>query len=277
MIVAQARLFVEREIGIALRARWFLAYLIAFLAGGVLLTTFGLGDSAVYGYRGFARAIAGLVQLALLFVPIMALLPAIASLGDERETGALEYLLAQPIEFADVYIGKWLGVGTAVVLAVSVGFGGAGAIAVVKGVPVHVILALWIFLVLLALVFVSLGLCLATLTASRARAGTLGTAFWLLCVAFGTLGVMAVFIRLGSPTPLLVAWSFANPIESFRLGIVSVLDPDLSLLGPLGTEMANDIGALGTAVLAGSTLVLWIGVLLATGWFVFSHWPRSTP
>ena len=85
MIAHQTRLFMERELALSLRARWFTAYSLIFLAGGMLVAAFGLGDTLVYGYRGFAKAIAGLVHVSLLIVPVMVLIPAIATIADERE------------------------------------------------------------------------------------------------------------------------------------------------------------------------------------------------
>jgi ABC-2 type transport system permease protein len=126
--MGRAMLFVQRELAGSLRARWFLAYSAVFLAGGVLLATFGMGDAVIYGFRGFAKAFTGLVHLALLFVPLMALFPAAAAIAEDRESGALEYVLAQPVTFGEVYAGKLGGVSLAVLLSMTLGFGAAGAV-----------------------------------------------------------------------------------------------------------------------------------------------------
>ena len=123
-------MFAKRELAGSLHTRWFLVYSAVFLAGGLLLATFGIGSTVVYGYRGFAKSFAGLVHLALVFVPLMALFPAAATIAEERESGVLEYILAQPVTFVEVYLGKWAGISIAVVLSLTVGFGAAGAVAV---------------------------------------------------------------------------------------------------------------------------------------------------
>jgi ABC-type transport system involved in multi-copper enzyme maturation permease subunit len=250
-------LFVKRELAGSLHARWFLVYSVVFLAGGLLLATFGMDNTIVYGYRGFARAFAGLVHLALMFVPLMSLFPAAAAISEERESGVLEYILAQPVAAQEVYIGKWGGIAVAVLLSLTVGFGAASSVAILRGVPPGLVAILFGFVLLLSLCFVAVGLCLSTVTATRTRAITFGIVAWFALVALGTLGVIVLFVRWGIPENVLVAWSFINPIEAFRIGVVSALDPDLSLLGPVGVSIVERLGNGGTIALAAGTLIAW--------------------
>lgn len=273
MMPRQLGLFIERELGVSLRARWFVAYSLVFLGGGLLLSGFGLSDSMVYGYRGFAKAMAGLVHVSLLVVPVMVLIPAVAALADDRETGALEYLLAQPVTFGEVYWGKWIGSAAAIVLSVVIGFGASATVAALRGVPPGILGVLLLYIVLMTLVFVAIGFLLAAITGSRARATTLGIITWLFLVLLGTLGIMASFVRWGLPEQLLVTWSIVNPIEVFRLGVISLLDPDLSLLGPVGAAVVARFGAGGTAILAAVVLAVWSVVPGVVGWWIFKH-PR---
>lgn len=274
MTASPTGLLVERELGLSLRARWFVSYAGIFLLGGLFFTALGMGDTMVYGYRGFARAVASLVHLSLLFVPIMALIPSVAALADERETGALEYTLAQPVTFGQVYLGKWIGTGVAVVLSIAIGFGVSGALAVFRGAPWLLVTTMVGFVALIALAFVGLGFCLAALVASRGRALTMGLILWLAFAALGTLGVMAAFVRWGLPSDLLVAWSLLNPVEAFRLGVVSLLDPDMSVLGPVGARVVASLGASGTTLATAAVLAAWAVAPGIVGWFAFRH-PRT--
>lgn len=257
MVSRQVALLMRRELDASLRARWFYVYSAAFLAGGLLLATFGLQNTMVYGYRGFAKGFAGLVHLALLFVPLMALFPAASAIAEERESGALEFVLAQPTSFGDVFIGKWSGLVLALLLSLTIGFGGAGGLAVLRGVPPSLILALYGFVLLLALCFTSLGLCFSVVATTRARAFTVGFVTWLLLVALGTLGIMVAFIRWGLPEPVLSVWAVVNPVEAFRLAVISILDADLSLLGPVGVEVIARFGRTGTLALTVGSLATW--------------------
>ncbi|MDH5804034.1 MAG: ABC transporter permease [Gemmatimonadota bacterium] len=264
------KVLIQREIASSVHGRWFLAYATVFLLSGVLMVTFGMGDAAIHGYRGFARAFAAMTHLALLFVPLMALFPAVASLAEERDRGGLEFLLAQPVTFGEVFFSKWVGVGGAVTLALTLGFGTAGSVALLRGVPFGLVATLYLFVLLLAWVFVSIGFLLSVTTSSRSRATTVGILVWLTLVALGTLGLMIAFIRWGVPRPVLSVWTFANPIEAFRIGIVTLLDPDFSLLGPVGVMLLERLGTIGTALLAGSSLVLWILIPTFVAWKIFA-------
>ncbi|MDP2469242.1 MAG: ABC transporter permease subunit [Candidatus Palauibacterales bacterium] len=252
------RLFLLREVEHSLRTRWFLTNAAVFMAGGVLLVVAGSSGTLLAGHRGYARALAGLAHFAILFVPIMALLPASASLAEERENGTLEYLLAQPVTWGQVFIGKWLGVSVAVVLALSLGYLASASVSVFRGVPSSLVLAIYAFLVLLSLVFVSLGTVFSALSDTRSRATAFGIGCWLVLVVLGSLGVLAAFIRWGAPAELLAAWSFFNPVEAFRIGVMTVLDPDLQLLGPVGTGLVRRHGPTAIALGSAFSLCLWI-------------------
>lgn len=268
-MTARVRLLVRREVSAAVQARWFAAYAAVFLLAGLLLAAFGAGDSAIHGYRGFAKAFAGLMHLALLFVPLMALLPAAAAIAAERESGALEYVLAQPVSFGEVYLGKWVGTAAAVVLALAAGFAFTGLIAVLQGVPAGLAAALHAFVALLALDFVALGLLVSGAQPSRTRATTVGIITWLVLVTLGTLGLMIAFVRWGLPADVLVTWSFVNPVEAFRVGVLSLLDPDLSVLGPVGAKVIDALGTTGTALAAAAALAAWAVVPGVVGLVLF--------
>jgi ABC-2 type transport system permease protein len=242
---------------------------VIFFIGGLLLVTLGAGTTAIVGYRSFAKAFAGMIHIALLFVPLMALFPAAAAITEDRESGALEYFLAQPVTFGEIYAGKWAGMSVAVLLSLTIGFGTAGGVAVLRGVPPHWVMALFVFVALLALAFVAVGMCLSTIARTRARATTVGIVLWLVLVAFGSLGIITAFIRLGLPEASLVAWTFVNPVEAFRVGVIATLDTDLSLLGPIGAGIVQRIGIIGTVAVAMLSLGFWILGPGLAGWAWF--------
>ena len=256
-------LFVRREMGEAVRSRWFAVYAAILLVGGVLLIGLGARDTLLSGYRGYARALGGLVHFAVLFVPLMALVPAAGSIAEERENGTLEYLLAQPITRGEVFLGKWVGIALAVAGAITAGYLLAGGLAVLRGVPVRFVAISYGYLLLLALAFVSLGMALSAVSETRARAITIGLFAWLAFIALGA------FVRWGMPAGPLVAWTFVNPAEAFRLGMVALIDPDLGLLGPVGGSLATRIGSDAILWRAAGSLALWAAVPLglgAAGW-----------
>src|SRR5690348_3724812 len=77
-----------RELRDALRSRWFVMYTCAFIVLG-LGVSYASAASSGGGMSGFGRTSAGLVNLVLLVVPLMALTAAAGSVASDRERGML--------------------------------------------------------------------------------------------------------------------------------------------------------------------------------------------
>lgn len=246
-----------RELRESLRNYWFWVNTGLFLAGGLLLILFGQPGAEVLGYRGVARSLAGLMQLALFVVPLMALFPSASALAGEREVGTLEYLLAQPVTRAEVYAGKWLGVAAAVLLSLVGGFAVVGGTAAARGMPLLLLTGLAGLAGLLALVFVSVGMWISAATSTQGRATSLGLTVWLTFLALGSLGLMGGFVGWGVPALALEVWAFVDPVEAFRMAMISALDPGLEMLGPVGVALADALGPAFLPGLSVGSLVLW--------------------
>jgi len=261
--MTRARL-ARRELGDSLRNYWFGVNLGLFALGGLLLMLFGVPDAAVFGHRGFSRALAGLMQLALFLVPLMALFPSAVSLSGEREVGTLEYLLAQPVTRAEVFTGKWTGVSAAVLLSLAIAFGLTGAAAASRGVPAGTLAALGGLTLLLAAAFVSLGFLVSGASASRGRSTSVALTLWLALLGLGSLGLTGSLVAWGVPPIVLEVWAFVNPIEAFRMAMLTLLDPGLEVLGPVGSSLRETLGAGGLVALCLASLTGWaVGGYLA--------------
>jgi ABC-type transport system involved in multi-copper enzyme maturation permease subunit len=260
-----ARPLVRRELRDAVRRRWFLANAGAFAGAGVLFLLFGQNDALMLGQRGYARALAGLMQLGLVFVPLMALVPAVAAIAGEREAGTLDYLLAQPVTRGGVYRAKWAGITTAVVLSVIAGLSLTAAVATWRGVPAGPTAALIACTALLAAAFVSLGLWVSAASSSRTRATSYGLGLWIALLGLGSLGVISVFVRWGTPAWVLQAWSLANPVEAYRVATLAMLDPEVEVLGPVGASLVAALGRGGLIGVAMASLAAWSAIGFVAG------------
>ncbi|MDX1660618.1 MAG: ABC transporter permease subunit [Gemmatimonadota bacterium] len=270
------RPLVRRELRDAVRRYWFLVNAGAFALAGLLLMVFGQSESVLVGSRGFARALAGLMQLALVFVPLMALVPAVVAIAGEREAGTLDYLLAQPVTRGRVFVDKWIGVSTAVVLSVVVGLALTAMAAAAKGVPPGPIAALLGCTVLLAAAFVSIGLWISAVTASRTKATSLGLTVWLGLVGLGSLGVMSAFVKWGLPPVVLESWALVNPVEAYRLAAVVALDPETGVLGPVGQALLDRLGSGGVIAAAVASLAGWSALGFGAGYRAFGRLDRGS-
>lgn len=270
-----ARPLVRRELRDAIRSWWFLVNAGVFAVAGILFVLFGQNDAMLLGQRGYARTLAGLMQLGLVFVPLMALVPAVAAIAGEREAGTLDYLLAQPVTRGGVYRAKWTGVTIAVVLSVTAGLSVTAAIAAARGVPGVPTGALVVCTALLAAAFVSLGIWISAFAASRTRATTLGLTLWLALLGLGSLGVISVFVRWGSPAWVLQVWSLANPVEAYRMATLTILDPDVDMLGPVGASLLAALGRGGLIGASVASLAAWTALGFAGGHAAFARTARG--
>lgn len=258
-----------KEMRDSLRRGWFALSVIGFalLTAGVAFLT---GSSSVGGAGVFDRAAAGMVNLALLVIPLLGLTAGALSLAAERERSTLAYLMAQPVSAAEVYFGKYTGQAAALLIAVLAGLGLGGLL--LAGGPVSglALAALTLLTALLALVSVGIG-CLISVMSGRSAAALGGAlALWLVLVFLGDLGLMATAAaaRLGIRT--LFAVSLLNPLHLFRVASVSLLQPSLEVLGPVGVYAGSKLGgALMPLFLV--LLSLWAVIPLGIGYRIFSQ------
>ena len=129
-VVAGAVSFARREFRDALASKWFLLYTLAFSVLAVGVSFLSMSGVGAHGFAGFGRTAAGLLNLVMLVVPLMALTAGAGSIAGERERGTLLYLLAQPVSRTQVLLGKYLGIVAALVCSLCIAVGvSAGVLA----------------------------------------------------------------------------------------------------------------------------------------------------
>lgn len=261
---------VRKELRDAVRDRWFWLYVAAFAILAVALTSVTFSDTDTVGYEGFGRTAASLIALVQLVVPLMGLTLGARSIAGQRERGTLAFLLSHPVSRTEAYLGVLGGNVIAMLATVAAGFGVAGFVAAVRSTPVDagdlIVIALLAWM--LAVGTVGIGMLISVL--SKRTAGAIGTALfaWLLLVVVGDLGLMGTAVATRLPVSTLFFSAIANPVESFRLTAMSVLDGSLDVLGPVGSYAIDRFGD-GVRWVTGAMLVVWCVVPATAALFVF--------
>jgi Cu-processing system permease protein len=260
-----------REIQESMRSRWFLALTAVFgaLALGVSYLSFA-GTNAL-GFAGFDRTAASLINLMLLFVPLMGLLIGALGISGEREDGTLGYLLAQPVSRFSVYAGKFAGQGLSLVMSVGLGLGLAGLVVGWKAGPEGAgsFGTLAVAAVLLGAASLGVGFLVSVRSASRMRA--LATALVLWVVFEFVLDAVAVGLVTGGvigPRGLM-AFSFASPVQLAKTLCLLSLSEKLEMLGPAGVGAVKTFGRTGALFLCGGGLLAWALIPAGLGWLTF--------
>jgi len=236
-------LFGRRELRDALRSRWFMLYTLALAALG-LGVSYASAASAGGGMSGFGRTSAGLVNLVLLVVPLMALTAGAATIASDRERGMLAYLLAQPVNRAELLLGKFLGLAATLLASICLGFGVVAGVLAWQGAATHPasLLLLATLTLVLALAMLSLGLLLSTMARRTSVAIGAAVFLWLTLVFVSDLGLMAGTLSLRLPIERLLALALLNPLQVFKMWSLQSVGASLDVLGPAGLYAQQTYG-----------------------------------
>jgi ABC-type transport system involved in multi-copper enzyme maturation permease subunit len=243
----------------AMRGRWFLmgSLLFGFLA--VAVSQLGMAGSNGWGISAADRTAAALLNLVLLFVPLLGIPLGASSFAGEKEDGTLGYLTAQPVRRSEVFSGKLAGLILAITLTLGIGFGFAAIWVGLRGAMASqtfwaMAFAAW----LLGILSVSLGVLFASITQSRLQALALSVAAWVLLVFLCDFGVLALAAAQVLGPRAIFAISVINPLQAVKTLVALFISHRLEVLGPAGVHAVQTLGERGLlAILIGSNL-LWI-------------------
>lgn len=247
----------RRELREALRNKWLWFYALGFGALAFGLAQAGMSTAGYAGLGGFGRTAASLVNSLLLFVPLIGITVGAGVIAGERERGTLLYLLAQPVNRAEIFFGKALGAALAVIAALALGFGLAGLGLANDGGDPAAFLALVGFAILLALASLGIGFVISTLTSKAATASGAAMIVWLALVFIGDLGLVGATMAFRPSPSGMLTLLLANPLQIFKLGAIYSLRSTLDTLGGAGQfamlQFGNTLPILLVALLLGWT------------------------
>lgn len=264
--------FAGREFKDALASKWFVLYTLAFTILAVGVSFLSLSGVGSHGFAGFGRTAAGLLNLIMLVVPLMALTAGASSIAGERERGTLLYLLAQPVSRTQVLLGKYIGLAAALVCSLCVGFGVSAAVLARRtgGVGVGAYLMLIVFTAMLALAMLSVGMLISVVSRRTAVATGLALFAWLALVFVSDLGLMASSIVFKLRVQEIFSLAAINPLQSFKMAVIVNMNASLDVLGPVGAYASHTLGSSLPWVLA-AALVAWTVVPLGLAVVLFNR------
>lgn len=264
----------RRELTEAIRSRWIIRAGGLFAILALALAIFGTRSVGAAGIGGFSRTALSLLNLVLYMAPLLALLLGITGMAADREDGALEVLLAQPIGRASVVLGKFCGLGAALAAALLGGFGAAGIVIGIAGADADVggYLMLIARALGLGLAFLSIGLWIAAATGNRSRALTVGLMIWFASVVLYDLAIVGTTAWLGggmlrAAIGLLIV---ANPVDLVRVSTLVQLG-GVDSFGLTAQALIGFLrGPIG-ALTFSSALLAWIALPLLGAARAFSR------
>jgi ABC-2 type transport system permease protein len=219
----------------------------------------GLRESRVLGFTGLSRVVLNLSNAVVIVLPLVALVATNQAVVRARSTGLLELLLTQPATRGD-----WLAAAVASRLAVIVGplvvlLSGALVAGALTGESSLAPLIARTLLVAasLAFAFVGIGFFVSSAARTTERATVYALVAWLGASVLHDFGLIGVLLRWRLSPAAVFTLAALNPVEASRIAVLSGVDPDLSVLGPVGFWLANALGArIALAVGVGWPLLL---------------------
>ncbi len=229
----------------SLRSKWFYVYALVF--GGLMALFFvaGISDSVVMGFTGLSRLLLVFIQVTIIILPIFILITTVKSISGDRESNVLEYMLSFPISLTHYYWGKMLGrfltVFLPVIFALILGI----VFGIIKGGNLPWAMISLYSALLFAMCFVFLGIAFFVSTIVKSSDIAVGSSFmiWIILLAFIDIALIGLMLQGRASDGLIITIALLNPIEVFRIGAISLFDPELTVIGPVAYYLLDTLGA----------------------------------
>ncbi len=262
----------RREFRDALSSRWFILFTIAFAVLTIGVSFVSLSGVGSHGFSGFSKTSAGLLNLIMLIVPLMALIAGAGTIAGERERGTLVYLLSQPVSRTEVVLGKYVGLACALCCSLCLGFAVSAAVIAWRagGVGVAAFSLLIATTCALALAMLAVGLLLSIISRRANVAVGLGLFVWLVAVFASDLGLMAGTVLFRLRVQDVFALAIVNPLQAFKMAVIVGMNASLDVLGPVGAYATQSFGS-ALPWMLWSVIVLWTVIPLSLGVVLFAR------
>lgn len=249
------------ELADALRSRWLVFTAVVYTVVFGVFVWLGLRESTVLGFTGMSRVVLNLSNALVLTVPLVALIATNQSIVRARTSGFFEMFLTQPARRLDWFAAAVLSrlvvvvaplcalLSAAIVAQAFVGDDAALLPIVARSLLVTGALAF---------AFVGAGFLVSCAARTSERATVLALVVWLGASLLHDFALVGALLQWRLPPQLVFALAALNPSEAGRLAILSGVDPELSVLGPVGFWLANHLGA-GPLLLVGAAWPALLG------------------
>jgi len=262
-------LVAKLDIKESIKSKWFFIYSIVF--GGLMALFFitGITNAVVMGFSGLSRILLIYMQVTIIILPIFILTTTVKSIAGDKESNILEYMLSFPISLKDYYWGKMLGRFLTVFLPVVIALFLGVVWGIFKGGALPYNMLMLYSALLFGLSFSFLGIAFFISSIVKSHDVAIGASFvvWIVMLAFIDVALIGLMLQDRISDNLIISISLLNPMEVFRVGAISLFDPELTVIGPVAYYLLDNFGH--TAFIAYAvTYPVIIGALFALFGFI---------
>ncbi|WP_375056880.1 ABC transporter permease [Zobellella sp. DQSA1] len=258
-----------------IRNRWVLAIALMLWGLAVGLAYFGGVASGLVGFTSIESTLASLASLAVVILPLIALMLGHDALIGEAERGTLLLLLTYPITPGQLLLGKFIGQALMLAVATALGFGSAALTlllltpALDTGVVLYLFAVLILSAILLSWIFLAMAYALSGWVNEKAKAAGASLMLWFFFVVVFDLLMLGLLIGLPerldfASLPYLM---LLNPADIFRIFNLGLLSSEEAKTGVMAAGGSLGLGA--TGLLAG--LLLWLCSMMGLARLLFQR------
>ena len=226
----------------SIRNKWVINFSLGFALLAFLFSYVGSSEMATFS--SFDRTSATLLNIMMLFIPLLGFTLGAQSIAGDREGGSLMFLLSQPMTKDHYFWGKYLGCIWTLAISITVGMAVASIGVALSGHErIWGFIILWISALFFIVICVSIGMIFSVFATNRGRA--IGTALfaWLGFTILSDLGLMATAQVLRLRSEAIVGLTLFNPVEVFKILTIRMLSSNLEVLGMGGLYLDTLWGA----------------------------------
>ena len=253
MNFSNVKVWARLELAEALRSKWVAFAVTLYVLIAAAFVWLGLRESSVLGFTGLSRVLLNVSNAVLVVFPLVVLTGTHGAIVRARTSGFFELMLTQPTKRSEWFAGLLLSrllvlIGPLAVLLLGMGL----AAQALGSEPGLLRLAARSLAVVVALIFsfVGIGLWVSSRARTAERAMVWALGLWALTAAFHDVLLIATLLRTSLPAEAVFFLAALNPSEAARVGLLSSVDPELAVLGPVGFWLANTLGSARTLAIA---------------------------
>ena len=202
-------------------------------------------------------------------MPLLALPLGAVSIVEERESGALQYMLSTPITRAKFLAARAAGLFAATTTIIVLGFTLAALVAFRFSSASTSIWYVTVAACVLNAAMIGISLVVSTLARKRLTAHGAAIFIWFLFTYAGSTALSAPVLAAANQYWVLLPWIFLNPVEVSRLVAVMNLPSGVQDLGSTGMALAYVFGS-GALTVLYVTMAMWIALSLLAAFFIFT-------
>lgn len=254
---------------VTIRSRWLLLFTIVFFFFAFNLPFLSLSLLNIIPQRSMSTFIQIVISTSFNLMPLLALPIGAVSIVEERESGALQYMLSTQISRGKFLAARAAGLYAATTSIIVLGFTLAALIAF-QLTPATI--AIW-YVTLAACVLnaAMIGISLVISVVARKRLTAHGAAIfiWFLLTYAGSTALISPVLAAANQYWILLPWIFLNPVEVSRLIATFSLNAGVSNVGSTGQAIQFVFGH-GAILVLWVTMAIWVAITSMIAFFVLT-------